>query len=347
MALGIVFHDSFSHYTTSDFLLKWSAYDFSPFILSTAGPRGAGALAADQSNDRIQKSLPASDKWCVCVRMKRDGASNNQAGYFLYLGDSGSDQCGLYLEVDGKVSFYRGTTSLATSTASIPLDQWTWVAFKVTIHDTTGAYEVRLNNTNVLSASSVDTKNTANTTADTLYVQGRAGGFGGPTVNGGNARVLYADLVVMQGANADFISDAKVNYYPPNGNGNYSQMTGSDGNSVDNYLLVDEATPNADTDYNESSTVGNKDSYAATNISDTPSTIYAVSPIVTMKKDDAGSRSAATLLRSGTTDQDGATHTLGVSYAMYQDIYEVDPNTSAAWTLANANASEPGFKVIA
>lgn len=47
----------------------------------------------------------------------------------------------------------------------------------------------------------------------------------------------------------------------PNGNGDNSQWTGSDGNSTDNYLLVDEVTPNDATDYVESKTSGQIDDY--------------------------------------------------------------------------------------
>lgn len=52
-------------------------------------------------------------------------------------------------------------------------------------------------------------------------------------------------------------------YLFPNGNGDLSQWAGSDGNSTDNYLLVDEVPPNT-TDYVESNTSGQIDEYELT-----------------------------------------------------------------------------------
>lgn len=47
----------------------------------------------------------------------------------------------------------------------------------------------------------------------------------------------------------------------PNGNGDTNQWAGSDGNSTDNYLLVDETPKNDDTDYVEDATAGHQDMY--------------------------------------------------------------------------------------
>ncbi len=69
-------------------------------------------------------------------------------------------------------------------------------------------------------------------------------------------------------------------YLTPDGNGNYADWDGSDGNQVDNYLLVDEVPP-SDADYVETNVVDRLDSYTMTTfVLGTGQTIVAVIPIV-------------------------------------------------------------------
>jgi hypothetical protein len=43
----------------------------------------------------------------------------------------------------------------------------------------------------------------------------------------------------------------------------------------------------------------------------------------------------------------GATRGLGTSYALYDDRFEVDPATGAAWTKAGVDALQAGVEVVA
>ena len=63
------------------------------------------------------------------------------------------------------------------------------------------------------------------------------------------------------------------------------------------------------------------------------------------RKDDAGSRSLRAVLKSGATTP-GATRVLGTSYALYDDRFEVDRGTAAAWTKAG-DALQAGVEVAA
>ena len=51
----------------------------------------------------------------------------------------------------------------------------------------------------------------------------------------------------------------------------------------------------------------------------------------------------ATRLRSSTTDSDTTAVAATSSYAAYAKLYDTDPATSAAWTVANLNAAEVGM----
>jgi hypothetical protein len=210
--------------------------------------------------------------------------------------------------------------------------------FKGTINDTTGTYEVRVNGANVVSGSGADTRN------------GGTGVISSVALIFARSGELWCDIVICDGggsSNNDFLGDRRVDCFFPSGNGNSSQLIGSDGNSVDNYLLVDESAPNGDTDYVQSGTSGDKDTYNFPNMSHTPSSINGIQICMNAKKDDSGTRSISSVIRSGGTDTNGTTQALSTSYAYYLQISETDPNTSAAWTKAGFDAAEFGQRVAA
>lgn len=160
----------------------------------------------------------------------------------------------------------------------------------------------------------------------------------------------FEDLYICDGSgsiNNDFLGDMRVDCYLPNGNGNSSQLVGSDSNSTDNYQLVDETSQNGDSDYVQSSTVNNKDTYAVADMSHTPANIFGTQLNMIAKKDDSGTRSICSVCRSGGTDYDGDTQALGTTYVDYRQIRETDPATSSAWTRSNLNSAEFGVKVAA
>lgn len=83
--------------------------------------------------------------------------------------------------------------------------------------------------------------------------------------------IIVGDMTVNDDQGSFFNTlpgNYKLAYLRPNGNGDNSAWAGSDGNSTDNYLLVDETTPNSATDYVQSNTSGQIDEYI---IEDPPS----------------------------------------------------------------------------
>jgi hypothetical protein len=131
----------------------------------------------------------------------------------------------------------------------------------------------------------------------------------------------------------------------PNGNGASSQWVGSDGNSTDNYLLVDEAAPNDDTDYVTSATVGDKDTYAYSNLTPGSGSVYAVQIAAWARKTDVAERKIATIART-TSEQDSADRTLATTYTYYLDVRNTRPG-GGAWSISDVNGAEFGVKVTA
>jgi len=82
------------------------------------------------------------------------------------------------------------------------------------------------------------------------------------------------------------------------------------------------------------------------NLSTTGGSVFAVQTVLAARKDDAGVRQIAPVIRQSTTDYDGTTVTLSSTYDQYRQIYPQDP-TATNWTIANVNADEFGVKTIA
>lgn len=341
--MAIDYIDGFDHINTEAQLARkgWLRPSAVGFTVGSNGRRGGGALAptSGASTRRIERTITASNRYCVGFAMYLGPTPDN--GYFCYFNDSGTAQCGLFLSNTGAVVFARGTTGLATSTEVVPYESWFHIELLVEIHNSTGSYEVRLNGTNILSDSGVDTQESGTAQATKFCLSG----IGTGTFNALEQDWRADDLVIQSGAGADFLGDCRIDTLLPTSDGNSAQFTPSTG--ADNYALVDDSAPDDDSTYVESSTVNHVDTYGFPSLSHTPASIYAVQVSPTVRLVDSGARSHAAVLRSGTTDYVGSTEVLSTSYLIYPEMWEDDPDTAAAWTASGVNALEAGQKVIA
>jgi len=243
----------------------------------------------------------------------------------------------------GRIQIVRGDgTVLGTGTTILTSGIWYFIELKATINDSTGSAAVKVNGVTEVTVSGVDTRNGGSAaTADRVIF------FSNGSV-GGTFRL--DDVYICDGTGSaptnDFLGDCRVQALFPNGDGNSSQLVGSDGNSVNNSLLVDETTPNGDTDYVEGANVGDKDTYAYGNLTPTSGTVYGVQPNLYARKTDAGTRSIASVARLSGTEVDSAAAALSTSYLYYRDIRETKPG-GGAWSIADVNNAEFGVKVVA
>lgn len=321
-----------------DGLMNLGKY-FTGYTSTVTSPvRTAGGKAANSISNPTWRALPAEEHATFIAGMGVCPQSlSTSRRIFSFNSDTGATgHLSLYVLASGQLQVQLGNgTVLGTTTLAFPLVQnvYRHIEFKATLSDTVGAFTVRLDESVVLSATNIDTKNGGTKTVfDTItfnYDQG----------------CYWDDLYVCNGANADdFRGDCIVVTSLPNNNGNSSILAGSDGNSVNNYALVNEVTPDTTT-YVGSATTGDKDTYA---FADLPYTAGAVKGVVLTSyaaKSDAGARTARSVVRSAGTDYPSAVDVaLSTSYTTYRTVLETDPATSAAWTIAGFNAAEFGFE---
>lgn len=340
--MALVFMDGFDHYATADITKKWTSVDTSPAIGASSGRRSGGALLAPNAvtnGAQVLKTLPAAYATLIVgFAWKISGMSGRSVVRFL---DTAVEHISVELAVDGTLVVQRaGSATLAISSNSISLNTWYYLEFKATIHDSTGAFELRLNGDVWASGSNVDTRNAGNASVNRLAL----GADGNMSVS---ATQYFDDFYVADTSGSapqnDFLGDVRIDTVYPSADGNYTQFTPSTG--TDHYALVDETTPST-SDYNESGTAGHKDSYTMQDVSSIPGTIFGVQVNAYAHKDDAGLRSLKIGVRSGTTDSVDAGSALSESALYYRHILETDPATAAAWTESGVNAAEALVEVV-
>lgn len=337
--MAIVFMDSFDHYASADMApYKWSGKGGSGGMI-WAGGRKTNCFGGYNNNNDNYLILALGANYTTLIigyAIYWGGFKANNA--FFQFEDSGSAQTTFAINSNNQVYWGSYTAPLV-----LAVGRWYYFEHKVTFHNSTGAIEFRINEVTQFSASGLDTCATANNLANAItFTSSYYIGSG----TGHTFRI--DDLYLLDGtgtANNDFLGDMRVEAILANGNGAHSDFVGSDGNSTDNYLLVDEATPNYDTDYVESLTVDAVDTYACTNLAATTGTVAGVQILPLAKKTDAGSRRLKGVARLSGTDEVGAnTFILSDSYQYFRDIRETKPG-GGDWTITDVNNMEAGVKV--
>jgi hypothetical protein len=235
---------------------------------------------------------------------------------------------------------YRGggSAELTREYLTIPTNAWHHIQVKFKLDQTTGYVVVRFNELEIINITNQDTRFYSGTTN---WLQTYLGHNSGGTTH-------IDDLYICDltgSINNDFLGDLEVITLFPDGNGTTSDFTGSDADSTDNYLHVDESTPDDDTSYVEDETIDNVDLYTIDNFTGTPTAIHGVQVVSYVKKTDSQSRHSRNLIRTGGTNYEGADYNLTTAYDFNIDIWEENPNTATAWTPTDINGLEIGLTV--
>lgn len=324
--------DSCSGYDSSSFPSA-DPYTLAGLLaVGTGLGRFAGnALVGTNSGVVLTKILDSQPSWYV--HFSSYPASFEAISLFGWV-DGATAQVELRLDASGHLSVTRNGTVLATSTQVLSIGVYQSIEFGVTIHGTTGAATVKVDGITWLSLTGVNTKNSANATADRFNFTLR-----------GSWRIC--DLYIADGtgsANNSLPGPMRVDLLLPTSDAGTNQWTPSTGTS--HFALVDEAVQNGNTDYLSSLTPGNSELFGFQDVPTATTGILGVKSTIVARRDDAGLRQVAQLCKSNATTRVGTTIPLPTSYAFLEENVEQDPNTSAPWTAAGFNAAQFGVRVI-
>jgi len=340
--MALLFMDGFDHYATAEILKKWTGMGTSlggQTIDFSKGRRpGGGAMIISSNGGWAHKLMPGAYATLIMGFAFWPNSNGDANAYFAEFFESDATHLSLGFNASNQIFVKRGGwngTVLGTASGALPVAAWSYVEVKMTIHDTAGAVEVRVNGVPVLLLADVDT---------------RQGGSLGKITNvriGGNLfsySAGYDDLYVCDTSGAhnnDFLGDVRIDVLVPNGLGTYQDWTPSTG--TDHAALVDETTPNT-TDYLTGVTPGAKETLTLGDLP-APGSVAAVQVCNYLAKADAGAAKTRNLIRSGTTDACGPEAALSTSYVYSLSVHETDPATGSVWSTAAVNALEVGVEV--
>lgn len=271
-------------------------------------------------------------------------SGSNGGAQLLHFGSFGGANIGLWLTASYGLQLWRHISSFEFSTSSgtaltsasdgLVNGEWTYLEAMVTVADAGGRFVLRKNG-NIIIDYTGDTR-TSGATTETDHVILSGVISGGPTFT-------WDDLYIANNAgtaNNNFQGDIEVKALLPDANGNYSGFTGSDGNSVDNYQLIDDTSM---ADYVASSVVGTKDSYNLPNL--TSVNVRSVQTVVQGNQASGGSAAVRPFVRIAGTDYPTTTQYLG-QQNVTTSVLDVSPATSTTWGLAELNGTELGVEVV-
>jgi hypothetical protein len=196
--------------------------------------------------------------------------------------------------------------------------------------DSTGIFDVKVNGSADITLEGVVTAD-GSISMNNLYYWQNAGGSS------------YLDDLVID--DADWIGNTKIQGQFVTGAGNTTGLTPTTGA---NYSCVDEI-PFNDDDYVYGNTVGLVDTYGITGLTEAVASIKCVQVSARMAFDGAPTPTKQDIvIRPVSTDRlSGSPISTGISFARYDRIWELNPETSNPFLASDCNAMEIGSKLVA
>jgi hypothetical protein len=322
-------------FDASDTSIKWQSSSGTPTTVTRFGT--GRSILFGQYTGITYGIQPAISTMFISKAMALYAPSGAELSFLYIYGDNAATlHLALSFTATGVV-LRRGAggTVLATCSFSFAHQIYHSVEIMATIADAGGICKVKINGVLMIDYSG-DTKNGGtNTTIDSIsYYMGNNGG-------------MYLDDFVLYDATGsapynDFLGDVRIQTSSPSAAGNSTQFTPSSGA---NYTTVDEL-PYSAADYVSAVPSGTKDTYAMTDLSGTPSYIYATQTNLVAKKTDAGPVSLRPIVRSGGVDYAGTSIALLASDRTLTHIRTTDPNTATTWTTSGVNNLQAGMEIV-
>lgn len=227
-----------------------------------------------------------------------------------------------------------------TTALQLNLNQWYYIEFQATVHNSTGAYELRVNGVQQLTASGIDTQASTNPYMRYLTL----GWSGGASYPSNTARIDDIYITDATGSdNTGFLGPCVVEAILADGDAGTNQWAPNSGTA--HYDRVNQLQSDDDTTYLEDSVSGQRELFTFAAIA-TTGQIFGVQTVLESRTDDGGPLGLNAVAESDGAVSVGPTHTLtSTTYGRSVDIFETDPDTGDLWTQSALNLATFGFEV--
>ena len=298
-----------------------------------AGVEGMdGGYCADLSDSEayISRSIAAIGELYMAFRW-RCTAEENQSVLTFY---SGSEvQCSLKNNFGFVMEAWRGNQStgtlLATGVRELVKDTTYLVEVHVKIDDSSGVFAVKIDGLSDIAFSGDTKHSSSSSTVDKIRLGYNTYYYG----------YQYFDNVVLD--DAGWIGETFIQVLVPNAAGNDTDWSPSAG---DNYACVDEV-PASEDDYVFASAAGKRDLYNLASLSGTISSVLCVQAQSTVKKTGTPAGDHLKLaVRTGGEVFYGDSEEIPTETTSLLHVWELNPDTEAAWQTSEVNALQAGFE---
>lgn len=261
-------------------------------------------------------------------------AANNNSFNFR---EGATVHCGVGINISGyPVVYGPAGTVVATGTVAAPAAAFFYLEIKAIIADVGGVVEVKIDG--VVSVTYTgDTRNAGTGVCDTFSWR-----------SWGSGNCFLDDVYILDSAGSapynTYLGDIVVRTILPNGNGASSDWLGSDGNSTDNYLLVDDPSTTT-ADYVTATATGKTDLYLMGDIPTTDLPL-AIQVVVYADKSDGGTPPVFKMVTKGDggTVLEESAVTLSTTWQTFAGaIRTLDPDGDAL-TATNVNGMQSGVR---
>lgn len=310
--------------------------------ISTAyGRNGSKGFRVDLWDTNGTNYLPATPPTELIVGMAV--AVGGDTGLFGWFGPSGTRH--LTIGYSSSLNTWQLGNSASATIASAPNGivasrAWNYLECSVIIGPAgTGRFIMRQNGAVVIDYNGTTRLSGTDTTVSQFRLLQQPAD---------QSRQLWIDdLYILNniGTPNTFLGDCQVVTLFPNGNGSSSQGTGSDGNSVDNYALVNEVNMNTATYVDLS--IGERDMYTYTDPAVAQGFVHGVQTRAYVTKTDAGGTiGMRNVARLASTEIAGADYYPGAGSFGFTNTFMPTKPGGGAWTLADLSAAEFGAEGV-
>jgi hypothetical protein len=337
--MSLLFFDGFDGYDSPTDLTNYGGwYSNNGAPTSSIVRVGTGkSMQLGNSTDRLRYVLPTDHAGKTLYIGFAVYFSNITSSIFVEIYNTFL-QRHVYIQISSsgnlQVVFSDGTI-LSTGTTTLLASTWYYIEIKVLIANSGGIIDCVLNGASEFVFS-----------GDTQYQTTNSVGYISFPNYGGITSVYIDDLYILNNdgsVNNTYLGEVLINRLVQTGDSSvaFTRNTGAT-----NYEAIDDmlGAPDDATTYVYATTTGTKDEYTLSNTV-SANTIYGVKVNTRAQKDDVNPKSFKNGIKTGATQQD-VTHSLGIGYTNYIDIFETSDGGTTLWTPTTLDAAVSTIEVV-
>lgn len=248
---------------------------------------------------------------------------------------SATSNMDFYITSTGAIQVNHGATVLGTSSSGLTT-QWQYLEFSIVASSTVGSVNIYADGTNILSLTGINTINVGTGVIDTVQF-----------ICSSTLTYYIDDMYVFSSSSP--LGDSRVSLLTATADTTTEHWNVYPNTLTDHHSAIAGSTPDY-TSYVYTNLSNIEDLYEFSNLSFSPSNIYAVQPVFAARKDDIGTKSIRMDVVSNSSTYNDASQSVTSSsttfYRMEGTILNTNPITTQNWTVSDINGIQMGPETL-